>query len=198
MEEKKIEQKDVPPDIQDLIHKEAQRILAEQMKRSKVRQPPWIKRAWRELVLPKLEPMPAVKVKNMQDGLRFGMRCMMAVGGHKYAEGTKLTEVELQTRADLAVTTILNLQVYVLAAEQVITRHGLKEEYTSIIDKVNDELRGMYPQPTEQEIEKLRALIASGGENGQGNIELSDAGKGSERTLDSASLPDHQRETAES
>jgi len=195
MEEKKSETpKEVSPEIQDLIHKEAQRILAEQMMRSKVRQEPWIKRAWHELFLSKLEPLAAVKVKGMQDGLRFGMRCMMAVGGHKYADGIKLTEVEMQTRADLAVTTILNLQVYVLAAEQVITRHGLKEEYTSIIDKVNDELRGMYPQPTEAEIAKLKALISTGGEDGK----LSDTGKEGQREMDSASLPDHQREPTES
>jgi hypothetical protein len=105
-----------------------------------------------------------------------------------------MTEIQIQARADLAVTKILNLEVFVLAAESVIVRHGLKEEYTSITDKILTELRPMYPMPTPEEVARMQALIA-GGEHGN-IVGFSDAGTEGEGAVDSESVQgDQQGET---
>jgi hypothetical protein len=197
MEEKKVEVKDLPPEVQELIAKKIAEASAEVFEKLQLKQPSWIKRAWRELVLPKPEGLPLATVKNRQDALRRDMLCIMACpqSGFKARKNiTDMTEIQIQARADLAVTKILNLEVFVLAAESVIVRHGLKEEYTSITDKILTELRPMYPMPTPEEVARMQALIA-GGEDGN-IVGFSDAGTEGEGAVDSESVQgDQQGET---
>jgi len=200
MEEKKVEVKDLPPEVQELIAKkiaEVQKASAEVFQKLQLKQLSWFKRAWRELVLPKPEGLPLATVKNHQDALRRDMLCIMACpqSGYKARKGiTDMTDIQIQARADLAVTKILNLEVFVLAAESVIVRHGLKEEYTSITDKILTELRPMYPMPTPEEVARMQALIA-GGEHGN-IVGFSDAGTEGEGAVDSESVQgDQQGET---
>jgi phage terminase Nu1 subunit (DNA packaging protein) len=194
----------LPPEKQQLIELIAEKV-AEATKHfnekimSDVKQPRWIARAWRELALPKAEPLVIGKVKAKQDSLRRGLLCIMACNdsGFKARKHIKdMDQKEIQTRADLTVTEVLLLQVLVLAAESVISRHGLTKEYTSIVDKVNAELRPMYPELSSEDVERIQALVVKdgGGENGQ----LSEIGKGSERAVDTEGVRDNKQEPTES
>ena len=193
--------KKLPPEMQALIAAKVTEALKqfEAKVLGDVRTESWISRAWRELTLPKAQPLELASVKAKQDGLRHGMLCLMACkdSGFKARKNVKgMTEVDIQAKADLTVSEVLLIQVLVLAAEKVIERHGLEKEYRSIVDKIETELRPMYPMPTAAEMEKMNALIAKdkGGENGK----LPEIGERSEPAVDTEGVRDNQQESKES
>jgi hypothetical protein len=198
-ESKKVEISELTPEVQQLIAQkvaETQRAAADMFAKMQLKQPSWIKRAWRELVLPKPEGLEVGKVKLRQDALRRGMLCLMACrdSGFKARKGiTDMTDIEIQARADMTVTEILSLQLYVLAAESVILRHGLKDEYTSITDKIQQELRPLYPMPTAEEMKRMQDLLA-GGKDGVGIAGFSDAGTESVGDVATEGVRDNQQE----
>ena len=119
------EMKKLPPEVQALIAAK----VAEASKQFEakvlgdVRTEPWISRAWRELTLPKAQPLELASVKAKQDGLRHGMLCLMACKDSGFRARKNLngmTEVDIQAKADLTVSEVLLIQVLVLAAKVLV------------------------------------------------------------------------------
>jgi hypothetical protein len=123
----------------------------------------------------------AAKVNTELQGVKFGMRCMMILGGYRFKKGLKETDEEIQKRADATVTLIMNVFMMVRAAEDVIVRHGLTEEYKAQLAHLQSAIAAGVPQPTGEELLKLQEMLgkmAKGGGAPAGIATFGDAAKG--------------------
>lgn len=193
IEEKKIE-KVVTPEMKAYAAEQVRIAAAQIMERMKPKRPKnvgFFHRLLTEARLPKPQFVDARKANSVIVGVRFGLRCLMTQGGYKVRKGiTDLTDEQIVKRADATVSMITSVMLSIQAAETVILRHGLKDEYDELVLKLQEDLGNMMPQPTEEELEKLKALLTTGGD-GDG-IKLSDATEGSDGTVDTKGLQDHQ------
>ena len=205
MEEKKVELSELSPEVQALIADKVnatRKDMEAQMAKRVLKQSPWIKRAWRELFLPPSKSVDLLAIKGNHDILRFGMRCLMAIpeAGFKTRKTLKETDQDIQTRADVFVTSVLNRELLMAAAEYVIVRHGLTEEYNSLCEKTGAEYQGVLPMPNPEDLEKIKRMLAQQ-QTERGNHadrDVPEVGEGSERALDQGSVPGNQSEPAES
>ena len=199
VEEKKVELSELTPEVQALIADKVNAMrkdMEAQMQKRVLKQSPWIKRAWRELFLPPSKSVDLQAVKANHDILRYGARCLMAIpeAGFKTRKQIKETDAEIQTRADVFITSILNRELLMAAAEYVIVRHGLVTEYNSMCEKLGSEIQGTYPMPSAEDLEKIkRMLVQQHTEGGQDGV-IPEVGKGSEREVDSAGVRGDQSE----
>ena len=139
--------------------------------------PLW-KRILRERAAKAPKPIDAAKVNTELQGIKFGMRCMMIIGGYRFRKGLKETDEEIQKRADATVTLIMNVFMMVRAAEDVIVRHGLTEEYKAQLAHLQAALAAGIPQPTGEELARLQEMLgkmAKGGGQPAGIATFGDA-----------------------
>ena len=199
MEEKKVELTELTPEVQALIADKVNAMrkdMEAQMQKRVLKQSPWIKRAWRELFLPPSKSVDLQAIKANHDILRYGARCLMSIpeAGFKTRKQLKETDTEIQTRADVFITSILNRELLMAAAEYVIVRHGLVTEYNSMCEKIGSEIQGSYPMPTAEDLEKIKAMLVQQQFEGGKHGNVPEAGDGSEREVDTASLSSDKQE----
>ena len=144
-----------------------------------------LKRLWAELHTRDPQLIDVEKVNAELSGIRFGLRCMMVQGVYRVRKGIDMTDDQILQRADATLTLISNVFMFVRAAEDVITRHGLETEYKAQLADLQKGIMNFVPQPSGVELEKLQAMLgtmAKGAGNGEGNgegIHLSDSGDAS-------------------
>jgi len=165
--------------------------------------PLW-KRVLREWKAKAPRAIDAAKVNTEIRGVKFGMRCMMIIGGYRFKKGMRETDEEIQKRADATVTLIINVFMMVRAAEDVIVRHGLTDEYKAQLAHLQSAMAASVPQPTGEELAKLQEMLgkmAKGGGapagiatfgdakgDGNGGNGLSEAGEGRDDTVGEESV----------
>jgi len=159
---------------------------------------------WKRLFPDRPKDIDADKVDMELSGVRFGLRCLMVQGGFKVRKGIKdLDNEQILARADATVTLIMNVFMFVRAAEDVIVRHGLVDEYKAQCAKLQNAIEKMMPQPNEAELVKLRealGMMAKGAADGQGEsagVRLSEAGGDGDGTVDQVGVRGDQPESTE-
>lgn len=153
---------------------------------------PLLKRVIAEMKTKAPEEIDAKKVDAELQGVRFGMRCMMILGGYKARQGldASLTDAEIQTRADATLTLIMNIMMMLRAAEDVLYRHGIIDEYMKQTEHLQQALQDLrqFPQPSGEELARLQSMLGtmakgaddvkgSDGAAPTGGVGLSDAGE---------------------
>jgi hypothetical protein len=119
-----------------------------------------VKRAWFEMKDHPVVPVDSKKMKMELDGLSFGLRCLMSMGGYKFKpEGLK--DDELKQRADGTATLCANLHLMVRCAEDVIIRHNLLDEYRTQLAKVEEALNAAATIPQGDQLAAMKALVES-------------------------------------
>lgn len=165
---------------------------------------PWWRRILTELRAKPASAIDASKVKKEIDSINFGLRCLIITGilqepgiGYKAKQpdllkirkGLRETDEEIVSRSDWVVTMVMQIFMYIRAAEDVIVRHGLSAEYQGQIANLQDAVARLVPAPSREELSKLQAMLGkmmSGGgvgaaglgdaKGGGDGVELSDAG----------------------
>ncbi len=126
---------------------------------------PALAKLWRRILGEIRAKAPAAidagKIAQEIAGVKFGMRCMMILGGYRYREGLKETDEEIQGRADATVTLIMGILLRVRAAEDVVVRHNLTAEYQAQLTHLEHSLSSGLPAPTAEEIEKMKSLLGT-------------------------------------
>jgi hypothetical protein len=143
----------------------------------------------------------AAKVQQELNGIRFGLRCMMGnrEAGYRARKNIPIPDSEIDPRADSTLTLIMNVFQFVRAAEDVIVRHGLDGEYKAQVAHLQAAVAAGLPQPTTVELEALQKMLGrmgKGADDGEGGVQLSDAGGEGERAVGAEGVPDHRGETA--
>lgn len=113
-----------------------------------------IKRAAFEWKAKPAVPLDGKQMRGELDGLMFGLRCMMALGGYKVAP-KGMSEDEIKARGDQTSTLCANLHLMVRCAEEVILRHGLVREYRQQLQDIEKKLS----VPPEDQIAATRAML---------------------------------------
>ena len=113
------------------------------------------KRVWAEIRTRPPALLDAGGMEARLSGMRFGLRCLMVQGGYKMRKGIDLRDDEIRTRSDATVTLIHNVFIMLQAAEDVIVRHSLTDEYQSVCSDLQKAVGQFVPQPTGVELEKL-------------------------------------------
>ena len=133
-------------------------------------------------------PIDAARVQQELAGIRFGLRCMMGnrEAGFRARNKIPLGDSEIDARADATLTLIMNVFQFVRAAEDVIVRHGLTDEYKAQVAHLQAAVASGMPQPTQVELEALQKMLGQmGGQDGEGGVQLSDAGAEGDRPVGS-------------
>jgi predicted nucleic-acid-binding Zn-ribbon protein len=103
-------------------------------------------------------PLKVGQVRAELTGLQFGLQCLMALGGYK-VKPLGLNDDELKQRGDSTGALCANLHIMVRCAEEVLLRHGLKEEYVQQIQQITTELNVLSTVPNQDQLAALRAVV---------------------------------------
>jgi hypothetical protein len=125
-----------------------------------------------ELKAPDPKPLDNKKLRMELQGLQFGLRCMMALGGYR-VKPKDMSDDQVRERADATTTLCANLQLMIRCAEDVILRHGLRDEYQHQLDLVGEGLNNLNKAETqlaEQVIAKYAKEKAVSDVNVQGIV----------------------------
>jgi hypothetical protein len=109
--------------------------------------------------------------------IQFGLRCMMSMGGYKMKPLT-LTDLQIKQRSDVELTRVINTHLMLKAAEMIILRAGLREDYVAQVETLQKQMNeAAKPKPVEggpalSELAKTLAGEASkeGADHGRGKI----------------------------
>lgn len=147
------------------------------------------------------------RVKQELDGVRFGLRCMMANSGAGFRARKAILEqvhgmadAAVDQRADATLTLIMNVFQFVRAAEDVIVRHGLLDEYKAQVAHLQDAVGRLVSMPSSAQLEALKATLeqmGKGGADGEGGVKLSDAGAEGDGAVGPEGVSDHQQPPAD-
>lgn len=182
----------------------------------------WWRRVLRELRAAPPAALDAAHIKQELDSINFGLRCLVITGilqepgiGYKakhqvddaeyllkIRKGLRETDEEIVSRSDWAVTMIMQVFMFIRAAEDVVVRHGLEEEYKAQIANLQEAIARLVPAPSREELSKLQAMLgkmmtgrveeavalgdAKG--DGDGGVKLSDAGSAGQDSVGEAGL----------
>jgi hypothetical protein len=147
----------------------------------------WWRQVKVEAALPDQKPTSATRVRKDIQSMQFGLLCVMALGGHKVAP-EMLKDEEIKVQSDKTITLITNVLMMLRAAEDVITRHRLLEEYrnqTGVLQKdveaaMKAEIEGVSAAVKDVLArEAKKEMDAREGKNGSGNGEAVPASRGS-------------------
>ncbi len=107
---------------------------------------------------PPRQPTRSVMVKRDLDGTAFGMRCYLARGGNRYRP-IGLNDGEIEQRATEVCAQITDRAIWIRAAEDVIMRHGLVEEYQGQVKELTAALGPLVsPDREKEQSAVLRAM----------------------------------------
>ena len=159
-----------------------------------------VARLGRELRAKAPGPIDASKVGLELQDIRFGLRCMMGnrEAGYRARKNIPLADSAIDPKADATLTLIMNVFMYVRAAEDVIVRHGLKDEYVAQTAHLQNAIAAGVPQPTQVELEALQEMLGKMGKGADdgGGVQLSDAGGEGDGPVGPEGLRDHRTEAA--
>ena len=187
-------EKVVTPEMRAFAEEQV-RIAVEKMRPKRPKGRGLLRRMVTELRLPAAQYVDAVKANSVIIGIRFGLRCLMTQGGYRVRKGiTDLTDEQIVQRADKTVSMITGVLLSIQAAEAVILRHGLKDEYDDLVLKLQEDLGNVMQQPTEEDVNRLKVELAGGDGDG---IKLSDAAETGIGAVDPEGVQDHQLADAE-
>ena len=116
-------------------------------------------------------PSSAQKIMDDWNALQYGLRCHMAVGGHKYCP-PGLTRAQVELHATGTVNFLANMLVKLRAAEDVITHHGLTAEYIAQENRAQADVEKVLgpAAPVQDQaavLAAVRAMQKAGGKNGK-------------------------------
>lgn len=162
---------------------------------------PLAARLWAAVRARRPTQIDAEKVEAELAGVRFGLRCMM---GNREAgfrarsailkQVPGMGDAEVDKRADATLTLIMNVFQFVRAAEDVIVRHGLADEYKAQVAHLQDAIGRRVTLPSMEQLEALKKTLGQMGKgdgNGEGGIQLSDAGGEGNGAVGQGGVQDH-------
>jgi hypothetical protein len=142
-------------------------------------------------------PLDVDQIRGELEGLKFGIRCMMAMGGYKLKpEG--MNDEELKKKADSTTMLLANLHLMVRCAEEVIVRHGLGLEYQAQLTKIGEGLNAAVSEQVHNrdQLAAMQALLKAG-KNGKDHAIQEAVEPGTEGSVGPEGIRDHSEGGAE-
>ena len=104
--------------------------------------------------------------------IQFGVRCIMALGGFKMKPLT-MTDAQIKERSDVEMTRIVNTHIMLKAAEKIILKAGLREDFIEEIERlekqVNEVAKNLKPAKLDGDaIQSLAKTLAGEASKGDG------------------------------